>query len=316
MTVDQAVVTIVTQTSVKPGCAEEFQAWQAETNRIISGFPGFEHQTLLPPSPPAQDDWVMMQRFADSAGAIGWLNSPQRLERLTMVQPLLTGRADVHVMRGMADAPASAPISAIMSTRVKPGCELAYREWEQRMAVAQTAAKGLVGYRFEPPIDGVQADWLTILRFDTQENLQAWLDSPLRQEILQEGEPLTAGFHYRVTRSGFDQWFPVPGPSALATPVWKQNMVVLLMLFPVVFLFGYLVQGPILQGRLGLPFAFALLIGNVAGVVLLNWLVPWASRRFTWWLSPPVASPSNAAAGAATISVMLGVMALLFWRMG
>ena len=317
MSADASAVTIVTQTTVRPGGGAAFEGWQAETNGIVATFPGFLHQTLLPPSPPAQDYWVVMQRFSDPATAIGWLNSPQRLERLTMVQPLLTGRADVHVVRGMADAPASAPVSAIMSTRVKPGCELAYREWEQKIAVAQTAARGLVGYRFEPPIPDVQADWLTILRFDTQENLQAWLDSPVRQAIIAEAEPLTEGFHYRVTRSGFDQWFPVGAVGAPGAPVWKQNMVVLLMLFPVVFLFGHFVQVPLLQVRLGIPFAVALLIGNIVGVVLLNWLVPWASGRFAWWLSPPAGAPtSRDAAGAAVIGAILAVLAALFWRMG
>jgi len=153
MPANGSAVTIITQTTVRPDSMAAFEVWQTETNSIIATFPGFLHQTLLPPSLPAQDYWVVMQRFSDSTTAIGWLNSPQRLERLTMVQPLLTGRADVHVVRGMADAPTSAPISAIMSTRVKPGCELAYRAWEQKIAVAQTAAKGLVGYRFprSPP---------------------------------------------------------------------------------------------------------------------------------------------------------------------
>lgn len=313
MPANDSAVTIITQTTVRPDSMAAFEAWQTETNRIIAGFPGFLHQTLLPPSPPAQDYWVVMQRFSDSTTAIGWLNSSQRLERLTMVQPLLTGRADVHVVRGMADAPASAPVSAIMSTRVKPGCELAYRAWEQKIAVAQTAAKGLVGYRFEPPIPGVQADWLTILRFDTQENLQSWLDCPTRRQILAEAEPLTEGFDYRITRSGFDQWFPVAAISGSVPAVWKQNMVVLLMLFPVVFLFGHFVQVPILQVRLGMPFAVALLIGNAVSIVLLNWLVPWASNRFAWWLSPPSAAPSTrTAAGAAIIGLTLIVLAVMF----
>lgn len=317
MSADDSAVTIITQTTVRPGGTAAFEEWQAETNRIVAAFPGLLHQTLLPPSPPAQDYWVVMQRFSDSATAIGWLNSPQRLERLTMVQPLLTGRADVHVVRGMADAPVSTPVSAIVSTRVKPGCEAAYRAWEQRIAVAQTAAKGLVGYRFEPPIPNVQADWLTILRFDTQENLQAWLDSPVRQAIIAEAEPLTEGFHYRITRSGFDQWFPVSAAHADGPPVWKQNMIVLLMLFPVVFLFGHFVQVPVLQVRLGIPFAVALLIGNIVGVVLLNWLVPWASNRFGWWLSPPATAPdSRAAAGAVIIGIALIVLAVIFWQMG
>jgi len=310
-------VTIITQTTVRPDSMAAFEVWQTETNRIIATFPGFLHQTLLPPSPPGQDYWVVMQHFSDSTTAIGWLNSPQRLERLTMVQPLLTGRADVHVVRGMADAPTSAPISAIMSARVKPGCELAYRAWEQKIAVAQTAAKGLVGYRFEPPIPGVQADWLTILRFDTQENLQSWLDSPIRRQIIAEAEPLTEGFDYHITRSGFDQWFPVAATNASAPPVWKQNMVVLLMLFPVVFLFGHFVQVPILQVRLGVPFAMALLVGNAVSIGLLNWLVPWASNRFGWWLSPSAAAPnSHTVTGAAMIGIMLIVLATIFWQLG
>ena len=317
MSADASAVTIITQTTVRDGAAAEFGAWQAETNRIITTFPGFQHQTMLPPSLPAQDYWVVMHRFTDSTSAIGWLNSLQRLERLTMVQSLLTGRADVHVVRGMADAPTSAPVSAIMSTRVKPGCEMAYREWEQKIAVAQTATKGLVGYRFEPPIQGVQADWLTILRFDTQENLQIWLDSPTRQAILAEAEPLTEGFHYRVTRSGFDQWFPISAGAASSPPIWKQNMIVLLVLFPVVFLFGHFVQMPILQARLGLPFAVALLIGNVVGVVLLNWLVPWASNRFVWWLSPRAGAPgTRTVAGGGMIVAILAVLAIVFWQMG
>ena len=198
-------VTVVTQTTVRADCTQAFEVWQTETSQIITTFAGFISQTLLPPSPPAQDDWVILQRFIDSESATGWLNSPKRLERLTMVQPLLTGRADVHVVRGMSDAPALAPVSAIISTRVKPGCEDAYLKWEQKVAVAQTAAKGLQGYRFEPPIAGVQADWLTILRFDTRENLQAWLDSPVRKAILAEAAEFTEDFHYRIARTGFDQ---------------------------------------------------------------------------------------------------------------
>jgi antibiotic biosynthesis monooxygenase (ABM) superfamily enzyme len=315
---DDAAVMIVTQTTVRPDSTATFEEWQTETNRIISGFPGFLQQTMLPPSPPAQDYWVMMQRFADSQSAIGWLNAPERLDRLTMVQPLLTGRADVHVIRGLAGTQTAVPVSAIISTRLKPGCELAYRKWEQKIAVAQTAARGLIGYRFEPPIEGVQADWLTILRFDTQENLQTWLDSPKRQAIIAEAEPLTEGFHFRITRSGFDQWFPVSRASAKGPPVWKQNMVVLLMLFPLVFLFGDLVQVPLLQIRLGLPFAIALLLGNIASVVLLNWLVPWTSARFTWWLSPRAVGRRTSidAAGAGLIAMALIVLAILFWKLG
>ena len=68
-------------------------------------------------------------------------------------------------------------------------------------------------------------------------------------------------------RTGFDQWFPVAAAGTAPPAAWKQNMLVLLLLYPVVFLFGLLVQTPLLTGRAGLPFAVALFIGNVVSVL-------------------------------------------------
>ena len=68
--------------------------------------------------------------------------------------------------------------------------------------------------------------------------------------------------------------------------VWKENMLVLVMLYPVVFLFGLFVDRPLLGGQLHLPFWLALFIGNVVSIILLNWLVPWTGKRFQWWLRP------------------------------
>ena len=85
-------------------------------------------------------------------------------------------------------------------------------------------------------------------------------------------------------RSGFSQWFPAA--TQAQAPAWKMNMIVLLLLYPVVFLFGLSVQTPILMHALGLPFWLALFLGNVVSVLILNYLVPWTSRRFAWWLTP------------------------------
>ena len=64
-------------------------------------------------------------------------------------------------------------------------------------------------------------------------------------------------------------------------------MVVLLMLYPVVFLFGALVQTPFLMRRAGLPFWLALFIGNVVSVLLLStgWC-PGSAGSLGWWLTP------------------------------
>ena len=310
-------VTIVTQTRVRPESADAFARWQDETSSVVAAFPGFIKQTVMPPSPPAQVDWVILQRFASAEAATAWLHSEQRLTRVQGAAPMLVGRDDIHVVNDGEAGVLPSPVSAVISTRIKPGQENAYRAWEQRIAAAQSKAKGFQGYRFEPPVPGVQEDWLAIVRFDTEANLQAWLDSPERQKLLRDAEAFTEEFHARIARTGFDQWFPLPGGGG-AEPIaaWKQNMIVLLLLYPVVFLFGLFVQTPLLTGRMSLPFAAALFIGNVASVILLNYLVPWTSTGFSWWLRPSAARRRLIdISGTALVIALYALMVFVFWRL-
>lgn len=306
-------VSILTQTCVRPERAADFARWQSETNTLIAGFPGFIEQQLIPPNPPLQADWVILQRFATLEAARAWLGSAERQSRIDGVSSMLAGRDDVHIVQDKGIA-RNSPVSSVISTRVLPGKEALYRDWERRMAAAQSRAPGLQGYRFEPPIPGVQEDCVAILRFDTEAHLQAWLDSPERKKLVDEAAPLTQEFHARIARTGFEQWFGEDAAGAPAIPVWKQNMVVLLLLYPVVFLFSVLVQGPLLSGFLGLPFALALFLGNVVSVPLVGKLVPLASRSFTWWLQSDL-DRSGEASGALLVLALYAAMVLIFWRL-
>jgi len=309
-------VTVVTQTRVRPECADAFARWQDRTSTIVSAFPGFIQQTVMPPSPPAQADWVILQRFTCTEAAVAWLNSEQRLLRLQGAAPMLLGQDDVHVVNDGGAGVLPAPVSAVISTRIKAGQETAYRAWELRIAAAQSKAPGFQGYRFEPPVPAVQEDWLAIVRFDTEANLQAWLDSPERHKLLQEAGAFTEEFHARIARTGFDQWFPAAATGAPSPAAWKQNMLVLLMLYPIVFVFGLLVQTPLLMRAAGVPFAIALFIGNMTSVLLLSYVVPWGSTRLSWWLRPggPDAVRDERA-GTALVLALYAVMMIAFWRL-
>jgi len=303
---DPSAVTIVTQTRVRTGQEGAFATWQDHISTIVAATPGFVKQTVIPPSPPAQIDWVILQRFTAAAAALAWLRSDQRLGLVEEAQPMLLGQDDIHLVTDGDSGVLPAPVSAVISTRVKPGQEDAFRAWERRIARAQAKSPGFQGYRFEPPIPGVQEDWVAILRFDSDANLQTWLQSPERRKLLDEADVFTADVHLRTVRTGFDHWFPVGAEGASRAPAWKQNMLVILMLYPVVFLFGAWIATPILMGRAHVPFWLTLFIGNVVSVTLLNWLVPWVSRRFTWWLQPEGRNP------AATTLAGSGVVAALY----
>jgi uncharacterized protein len=309
-------VAIVTQTRVRPECDRGFAQWQDEISTAIRKFPGFIDQEVIPPRPPTQDDWVIVQRFSSTDTALAWLRSEERLNRVDEAGPMLAGNDDVHILDDSDRGVLPAPASAVISTRIKPGQEAAYRAWEQRIALAQSRAPGFQGYRFELPKPGVQDDWLAIVRFDSEANLQAWLDSPERQELLEESKAFTEESHARIARTGFDQWFPTAGVSRAALPAWKQNMIVILMLYPVVFLFGAFVADPLLLGHLHLPFAIALFIGNVFSVVSLNFLVPWASGCFSWWLASENSNSWRVTAGgAALIAALYTLLMLAFWTL-
>ena len=91
-------------------------------------------------------------------------------------------------------------------------------------------------------------------------------------------------------------------------------MIVLLMLYPVVFLLTAWLEHPLLVGRWKMPHWSALFVDNVIGVILLSLVVPWASRRFNWWLNPAEPDLKRNFAGAALLVCVYLLCLLGFWQ--
>ena len=81
------------------------------------------------------------------------------------------------------------------------------QRWQQRIAAVEATFEGYSGYKLEPPIPGVQDDWVSVVRFDSDAHLDAWLNSEQRQKLLEEGADFNEETHLRKVRSGFEQWF-------------------------------------------------------------------------------------------------------------
>lgn len=287
-------VNIITQTSVLPGKDKEFGAWQERMNRTIASYRGYLGHQVIPPSPPTQADWVIVQSFDSIEAARVWLNSDDRAKMLAEAQPLLVGVDSIHIVRNDRQQQEHGGVSAIISTKVPPGNEEAYRAWQRKTAVAESNFPGFRGEKIEAPIPGVQDDWVTIISFDTDEHLNAWLNSPERKALVQEAEAFAPDFQLSTMRSGFETWFTFGEKVGLPPPPgWKMNMVVLLAVFPIVFLFGYFVSTPLLIKR-GVPFHIALFVGNAVSTVIVgSYLVPRLSVWLRWWLQPKPGAPKQ-----------------------
>jgi hypothetical protein len=311
-----SAVTLVTQTRVLPEQSGSFARWQQHLAEVVARFPGFVAQTSIPPSPPVQLDWAMIQHFDSVDNARAWLQSDGRRGLLEEIQPLLVGSIDVHLFNSNDPHVQSAPVSMLISTQVKAGQEEAFLHWQKRIAAAQARFEGFRGYKLDPPILGVQDNWVMVVRFDSNAHLDAWLSSEQRRQLLAQTAGFDAGTHVRKVGSGFESWFASKdGEAEAPPPAWKQNALVLLMLYPFIFLFDAWVQRPLLQAR-GMPFWLALFIADAVGVPLLGYLLmPQANKLFRWWLSPSGHTGEvSGVAGAALIVLLCGAMVLVFAR--
>jgi antibiotic biosynthesis monooxygenase (ABM) superfamily enzyme len=299
---------VVIQVRARSGDRADFESWLRDYNATVQQADGYLDYDLTRPTPGFDEDWVLVHRFTDRLTASSWVSSDAHRRLMSEVEPFAAGEVDVHLYT--SDPRRRGVVSALFTTRVDPGHEDEFLEWSTRVAAAQAAFQGFISYQVEPPIPGVQDDWIAVLSYDTDAHMRAWLSSPERAALLAEGASFDERARVHIVRNELDAWFNTGGEGGSA-PAWKRNMLVLLVLYPVVFLTATFVQDPLLMGN-GLPFWLALFIANIASVVALGWLlVPAADRVFGWWLYPGGRSRRVTAAGVVVVVVLYGVSLVL-----
>ena len=91
-------------------------------------------------------------------------------------------------------------------------------------------------------------------------------------------------------------------------------MVVLLVLYPLVFLLNEWLQKPILVGMFGLPYWAFLFVNNAVSVVLLSLILPPVSRRLSWWLRPIDHDGKRDIAGALLVVAFYALWLIVVWQ--
>jgi antibiotic biosynthesis monooxygenase (ABM) superfamily enzyme len=306
--------TVVTNTCVAPGHEGEFADWQAEMSRLVGSFPGFVSAEVIPPFPPTQVDWVIVQRFESQELLRNWLESSQRADMVRRIQPVLVGDDAVNVFVG-ANAPGpSTETTAVIMTKVADDAEKDFREWHQRLEATQAKFPGYLGCELQPPVAGFQDSWVTMLRFDSPEHLNAWLGSRERTELIGESEEFVEQSIIRQARNGFANWFAFGAAREGMAPAWKNNYIVLLGLYPIVML-EIMFLNPFFDW---LPIPVGNFIGNVISVGVLGWPVIWLlSKWFAWWLTPAKdRTPGRDWAGVILVLAIVAVMGIAFYFLG
>lgn len=301
---DTAATVIIGQ-KVRPGCEREFEAWQLNMNSRAAVYPGFLGAEVNPPTA-AQPDWVVVYRFDSIAHVQAWINSATRQDLLTAGARYLDGPGTQQVISGGARA--SDPLVTVVVThRVSPANVADFLAWQDRLRLAESTFEGFRGTEVFRPVEGIQDEWTTLYRFENAADLEKWLVSDQRTQLLAEGEKF-ADFHSRTVDDSFGSWFAFDDTGREAPPPSdvKTSLAVWMGLYPTVVVLT-LALSP-----LHMPLWLGMLVGNLLSSFAMSYLAMpyYVNPVLSRWLRPPpdVHAPRNDLRG---LAVLFGLNA--FW---
>ncbi len=301
---DSAATVIIGQ-RVRAGTELEFEAWQQDTNREASKYPGFLGAEVNPPTA-VQPDWVVVYRFDSVAHVQAWINSATRQDRMTKGQPFFDGPGTQQVIGGGA-RPTDPLVTVVVTHRVSPENVADFLAWQERLRLAESRFAGFRGTELFRPVEGVQDDWTALYRYENADDLDTWLISPERRALLAEGATFS-DFHSRTIDNSFGSWFAFDEHGAEAPPPSevKTSFAVWMGLYPTVVLLT-LALSP-----LHMPLWLGMLIGNLLSSFAMSFVAMpyYVNPLLKRWLRPPPDEP-KARNHWRGIGIIAGVN--LFW---
>jgi antibiotic biosynthesis monooxygenase (ABM) superfamily enzyme len=296
----------------RAGAEAEFAQWPPRLQKALLAFEGCLSCEFWPPTPPDQEEWVGVMRFESIDALRRWRTSETYHALLSESAPLVEGAQMTQLLGGAAtEFYVQNSATEVIVTDVKPGKEVEYRDWANRIDQMEGTFPGFRGSYVQAPDSGDNV-WTTLLRFDTVEKLNVWLTSPQRASLLRESEDLVDRVLLHRVDTSFPGWVPRDPVTGKSPAAWKTAMLVVLVLFPIVMLeLGFL--SPHLRI---FNSALATLIGNMISVGLVTWpLMPIAIAAFGWWLFPAGRSRWTGIAGTAAVVLGYTIELAIFWRL-
>lgn len=260
----------------------DLAAWSAALVRSAAAAPGFVG------SRDSVDDSEVLDPataviFANETQLHQWLDGADRARLLADGgrRGMLRRSPDLVLTDG-TDLPTGV---VVFRHTVADGREQDFRQTEADLFQLSRTFPGYEGATLlRPARPGGQ--WLSILRFRTDRQLQAWMASDERRRALPELRAhLTKDFEIITRSTPFGSIMRVQDGRTRVTPSWKTAMLVLLALYPTVMSLSRFL-GPELSDLGAAPW-LAMWLSQIVSVGLLTWvLMPTVTGWFRWWLDP------------------------------
>ncbi len=273
-----AAPTVIVARRVVAGREQDFADWTKRLAAAAERAPGFVGAQRQPPGEVHPGEWITIYRFERQAELEGWLQSPERRALMREGEPLVDGATREQ---RIAEPDRNADVvTAVMSSRIKAGQIGDYRVAHLEILRVMAGFAGYVRSENYEPVPGVQDEHITVFTFASRSDLDRWLGSAERSEVLQGIDPFVEGDRTLNVVGGFGGWFAATADRT--PPKWKQAIAVLVALFPMTLTLGFFQR----QWLADVPWVPALFVSNVLGIAALTWLLmPLVTRLLDPWLS-------------------------------
>lgn len=276
--------TLFTHLHIQPDTENAFAVWLAKLHKSIASFEQFVSLEILSSQQFPKIEWTIIQRFENGEALKKWYQSEKRDELFEELKLYLDKNDPAAFKENYQPFEEElAGVTEVFVTHILPSQIDSYREWIGKIHQAESKFPGFRRTFVQSPKDEKKGSWITLLQFDTPEQLDRWLTSKERQQLLKEGEPFIRSLESHHVVSGFSGWFANRSELDQPPAVWKQTMLVLLVLFPIVMLELKYLSPWTKQFN---P-SIATFIGNAISVSLVSWpTIPVAIYFLGWWLEP------------------------------
>jgi uncharacterized protein len=296
---------------------EAFASWAAELQAAAERAPGFDSALVSHPDA-TNFEWAAAVSFDSEEHLHAWLDSPERARLLRQ------GDAHGHhrISTDLVVIEGSAPSTGvgIIAHDVANGRQDEFLRSQQELVDLSAGFSGFEGaVLLGPgrPSDAVLGDsasrWLSVLRFRTDRQLSAWMQSDARSAALPElRKQLTGDFSVITHSTPFGSIVRVEDGKTQVTPDWKTAMLVLLVLYPRVMTLSRFV-GPLLDD-IGSPPWLSMWLSQILSVGLMTYFfMPAVTGWFRRWLDPIDGAPRKVSiVGALIVVVVYAVTLTLF----
>lgn len=216
------------------------------------------------------------------------------------------------------DEEANLPFPSVIIEYIVPNHKSwAFRSWHRRMVKSAQRSEGFLrADRYRPlAVQTGSLKWYTVVHFEQPAQLDQWLQSSDREALLKSGRDIFQSYKFKSFETGIEGWFSDQSGeelTGLGPPAWKEILVVVLGLYPII-----MVQGFILE-HLGIfeswdP-ASAMLANNLITTCILTLIVmPRIVRVLNFWLRPAHRHAPMQLEVVGTVVTLLAMAAMVYF---